>query len=252
MAITIIEGTGSIVQVNTLGPQGIQGPIGPSGTITANSGANITGDITASGHISASGNLWIQEAKIFSDAIVNGAITASGDISASGFLSASNLNAAENMHVDGFAKIGNLRLNSNSIISTSDTEVFMTIGTAGFNFEANTGDKFIFNEESDDIDLKYNGENDEDLFYIDASADAVGIGTPTPGEKLHVVGNVSASNDASFLRTAVGDQTTFPKEGSPFSITGLPVYADNDAALAGGLEPGQVYRSDDFLKVVWQ
>lgn len=30
----------------------------------------------------------------------------------------------------------------------------------------------------------------------------------------------------------------------------LPEYADNAAALAGGLIPGQVYRTGDFLKVV--
>ena len=30
----------------------------------------------------------------------------------------------------------------------------------------------------------------------------------------------------------------------------LPEYADNAAALAGGLTPGQVYGTGDFLKVV--
>jgi hypothetical protein len=32
--------------------------------------------------------------------------------------------------------------------------------------------------------------------------------------------------------------------------TNLPEYADNAAALAGGLTVGQVYRTGDFLKVV--
>lgn len=30
----------------------------------------------------------------------------------------------------------------------------------------------------------------------------------------------------------------------------LPEYADNAAALAGGLTPGQLYRTGDILKVV--
>jgi hypothetical protein len=34
------------------------------------------------------------------------------------------------------------------------------------------------------------------------------------------------------------------------NYTNLPEYADNAAAIAGGLSVGQVYRTGDFLKVV--
>jgi len=39
------------------------------------------------------------------------------------------------------------------------------------------------------------GENDNKLFFLDASADKIGIGTNTPGEKLEVIGNISASGN---------------------------------------------------------
>ncbi len=37
---------------------------------------------------------------------------------------------------------------------------------------------------------------------------------------------------------------------SPFSITGLPVYANNAAAISGGLKIGQLYRNGDVVQVV--
>ena len=46
----------------------------------------------------------------------------------------------------------------------------------------------------------------------------------------------------------VGIGTTDPK--SNLHVTGLPVYANNAAAITGGLTAGAFYRTDDFLKVV--
>ena len=58
---------------------------------------------------------------------------------------------------------------------------------------SNTG--VVFNESSNDIDFRIEGNGDANLFSIDAGNDKVGIGTITPGEKLEVVGNISASGD---------------------------------------------------------
>jgi len=33
-------------------------------------------------------------------------------------------------------------------------------------------------------------------------------------------------------------------------VANVPVYANNDAALLGGLISGQLYRTDDYLKIV--
>ena len=40
-----------------------------------------------------------------------------------------------------------------------------------------------------DTNFKIKGDNDANLFYTDASTDRIGIGTATPSEKLHIVGN---------------------------------------------------------------
>ncbi|MCE7936975.1 hypothetical protein DYH10_04295, partial [Candidatus Saccharibacteria bacterium CPR2] len=44
----------------------------------------------------------------------------------------------------------------------------------------------IFNPSLNDSDFIVRGDNDSNLFYTDASTDRVGIGTNTPGYKLHV------------------------------------------------------------------
>ena len=44
-----------------------------------------------------------------------------------------------------------------------------------------------------DIAYKFRTLNDDNTLYISGSSDKVGIGTDTPGEKLEVIGNISAS-----------------------------------------------------------
>ncbi|MCD4697712.1 MAG: hypothetical protein K8S16_15920, partial [Bacteroidales bacterium] len=54
--------------------------------------------------------------------------------------------------------------------------------------------------------------------------------------------------DGSGTDGNVGIGTTNP--GSKLSVPGLPEYADNAAAIAGGLSAGDFYRTGDLLKVV--
>ena len=44
----------------------------------------------------------------------------------------------------------------------------------------------IFNEIGGDYDFRIEGDTDQNLFFSDASADRIGIGTLSPGGKLHV------------------------------------------------------------------
>jgi hypothetical protein len=46
----------------------------------------------------------------------------------------------------------------------------------------------IFNEGGNDIDVRMEGDSNSALFFLDASADCIGIGTTSPAETLHVVG----------------------------------------------------------------
>ncbi len=49
------------------------------------------------------------------------------------------------------------------------------------------------NSDGGDFDSRIKGLTDDDLIYVDASTDRVGLGTNTPSEKLDVVGNIAVS-----------------------------------------------------------
>ncbi len=44
----------------------------------------------------------------------------------------------------------------------------------------------VFNEQSNDADFRIEGDNDANVFFVDASLDDIGIGTNTPTAKLHI------------------------------------------------------------------
>ena len=89
--------------------------------------------------------------------------------------------------------IGSLKLQNTALKSTADSDVFITLNQSGLFFDANNGDKFFFNQNQTDADFAISGYEEENLFYVDASTDKIGIGTNSPGHKLSVNGNVSAS-----------------------------------------------------------
>ncbi|MEW4923999.1 hypothetical protein [Algibacter sp. 2305UL17-15] len=80
----------------------------------------------------------------------------------------------------------------------------------------------VVNESGNDNDTRIEGQSDNDLIFVDASADMVGIGLNNPSEKLEVNGTIKATD---------------------INFTGLPVYADDAAAVTGGLTTGDMYRT---------
>jgi hypothetical protein len=90
--------------------------------------------------------------------------------------------------------------------TTTNTDVYfyhnntnrMTITGTGFGFGTDNTTpgalldvrgSAIFNETGLNVDFRVEGDTDANLLFIDASADAVGIGTATPTNKLHVAGS---------------------------------------------------------------
>ena len=56
-------------------------------------------------------------------------------------------------------------------------------------------DNILFNTGNDDQGFQVKGSSDNNLLQVNPQAtDKIGIGTSTPGEKLEVIGNISASN----------------------------------------------------------
>lgn len=64
----------------------------------------------------------------------------------------------------------------------------------------------------------------EDLFFVDANGDKVGIGTDTPTEKLEVNGKIKATD---------------------INFSGLPAYTSVANAIAGGLVSGDLFRDSN-------
>jgi hypothetical protein len=73
------------------------------------------------------------------------------------------------------------------------------------NFLANLNSPIVINENGADQDTRIEGDNDANLFYVDAGNDKVGIGSSTPAEKLDVAGNLAISS--GFLRLSATPQS---------------------------------------------
>lgn len=61
-----------------------------------------------------------------------------------------------------------------------------------------------FNANSEDLDFNIRGDNDTSLFFVDASADRLGIGTTAPSTKAHVLESNAATNAVFNLVTLSG------------------------------------------------
>ena len=53
----------------------------------------------------------------------------------------------------------------------------------------------VFNESGADIDLRFEGDTDANLFFLDASTDRIGFGTATPSEMVHVSGTIAVTGN---------------------------------------------------------
>ncbi|MFH1052484.1 MAG: hypothetical protein V1779_16315 [bacterium] len=56
---------------------------------------------------------------------------------------------------------------------------------------------FHFNDGNADADFRIDGDNNDNVMYVDASADKIGLNTDTPGHLLEVKGNVALTNNSS-------------------------------------------------------
>ena len=195
---------------------GTTDPVAESGATLRTSIGVGTADSVLFTNISASGNITGSDVQgetittnVFLSApsasitnLTNTNITSSGNISSSGQLIA----ASANFNEGNITNVGQISVDG--IIADPDSDVTIGLGTGGISFEANTGDTFHYNSNQNNADFQFAGENNQNLFYIDSSTDRVGIGTSTPGKKLTVQGNISASGNitaSSYTGSFVGD-----------------------------------------------
>ena len=108
-------------------------------------------------------------------------------------------------------------LNTGIFSSAADTFNVATGGVERMELGATT----IFNESGADVDFRIEGDTNQNLFYVNAGNNRVGIGTSSPNSLLDVSAlgasdeptfKVSSENSTIFLRTA-GSSGSFPTGG---------------------------------------
>lgn len=95
---------------------------------------------------------------------------------------------------DGSMGFNNLTHGANVLFRVEDAG-----GTAYEVFRADGTPRFIVNNSNDIIDSQFKGTTDNNLLFLDAGTDRVGIGTNVPGEKLEVVGNIFLKDNNSSI-----------------------------------------------------
>jgi microcystin-dependent protein len=91
-----------------------------------------------------------------------------------------------------------LTLASGGIINWDGGDVTITHSANTLTMD---GGALIFNEAGGNFDMRFEGDTLSSLFFLDASADSIGIGTTSPDRQLHVVYTDTATNaNAAALR----------------------------------------------------
>ena len=89
---------------------------------------------------------------------------------------------------------------------------------------------FRFNVNKANVDLTYNGDNANDVLYIDASEDSVGIKTAVPSHSLSVSGTLNANEVYVSGSPAVFSSPTQAGDTASTNVSGVQNIVFTDAA----------------------
>ena len=196
------------------GPQGLAGVNGTNGT----NGINAFTTLTAS---------FVQPAAVFPTSpytatliVANNAWIALSQIiyvQAAGYYQVTALSGTTQVVVnllttDGVAFGGTIPSGrkvtpSGNILAVANFNSLSVTGPSAFQGTVRVNDALA------DVDTHISGTTDNDLLFVDASADSVGIGTNTPSAKLHVQGDIRATGNAD-----INGSLTVNDSGSNSSI----------------------------------
>jgi len=107
----------------------------------------------------------------------------------------------------------------------------------------------IFNDSGASVDFRIEGDTKQDLFFVDASADKIGINFDSPELRLHVVNTAASGPSYATSQCAIfedDDRPGIQMTGSANNI-GLIDFGDNGAANSGGIY--YKHASDSFAFV---
>tara|TARA_R110002012_G_scaffold86617_2_gene214979 strand:- start:159 stop:2792 length:2634 start_codon:yes stop_codon:yes gene_type:complete len=181
-----------------------------------------------------------------------GNITASGDISSSGTITAEQITSTDDITAAGDITVGQSIFHSGDtdtkIVYTADVITFTAGNEQLLQLSEGGQDQVIVGDGGDvDFHVKAGGSN---TLFAQGSSQRIGIGTSTPGQKLEVVGNISASGELDvkhrFFDTGsvqlgsngggigdiikIGDSSTVP--GAIYQLQGGGTWALTDADAA--------------------
>jgi hypothetical protein len=108
------------------------------------------------------------------------------------------------------------------------------------NLFANLDTPVIINESGGDQDTRVEGLNDNNLLYVDASTDRVGVGVATPTQKLDVNGDVAISGGSLYLSQTAQSSTGTSTADLTKAVTELTLSSGSDAASLANGTVGQV------------
>lgn len=97
-------------------------------------------------------------------------------------------------------------------------------------------DEIIVNQDAAGLDFHVKGDTDANLFFANTVTSRVGIGTLTPEQKLHVVGDVKIDGTITFSDTASG--------------AGAPTFTIKDEANAGSAAQARLNLEDSTSTVL--
>ena len=108
------------------------------------------------------------------------------------------------------------------------------------NLFANIDTPVIINESGGDQDTRIEGLNDNNLLYVDASTDRVGVGVATPSQKLDVNGDVAISGGSLYLSQTAQSSTGTSTADLTKAVTELTLSSGSDAASLANGTVGQI------------
>ena len=108
------------------------------------------------------------------------------------------------------------------------------------NLFANLDTPVIINESGGDQDTRVEGLNDNNLLYVDASTDRVGVGVATPSQKLDVNGDVAISGGSLYLSQTAQSSTGTSTADLTKAVTELTLSSGSDAASLANGTVGQI------------
>ncbi len=97
-------------------------------------------------------------------------------------------------------------------INTDDLDTY----TSGQFLRSDAAD--VYNEDGADVDLRFEGDSEENLLFLDASTGRIGIGTASPAQELDISGDIQVSQNITLSGTTaelwLGTDTNLHRSGA--------------------------------------